>query len=412
MRHERLAASAADDQSENVTAGPFTTPCDRLALRRLEEAYTDIQALAVLTGSGRRGVKQIVDTFIGSLEDDTEVVRIEEPFVDALHCMRFIIQSIDFDPKDLNINDLDNIFTMFLSFQHTHNRRTVVCIENAQDFDWWTLDKLRGHIGREARHKYGLMVVLCGSPDLNELMHKPPLDSVAALAAEPISLADCSLAETREYIRRQVESGTGVFIGDLFEYESATLIHELSGGVTDTIDDLCRKSLGYASQDGSKPVTEDIVMKAGMELGLVPEEPPVDTQKMDMRNTFAAMRARRLIARMNGHVIKELDLDQGHLLIGRDDSCEIRVSGRQVDRHHALIINTASGVKVADLGTLAGTAVNGCNVAQQELTNADIIEIGEYRIEFVEADNELDEFSAREPAEPAAPAHNFTRMQR
>lgn len=410
MLQQRLSTNVDYEQSENDTSGLFVTPCDQNALRRLEEAYSTGHPMAALTGRGHKSMKQTMDCFVRNRrgEDGTEVIRLEEPFVDALHCMRYLIQSIDFDPKDLNINDLENVFSMFLSFQRTHKRRTVICLENAQDFDWWTLDKLRRHVRREAKRKHGLMVVFSGTPALLSMMRDQPLASVVRHGPKPISLAECSLEESREYIRQQVESKTNKYIGDVFEYETLTLIHEISGGVKDTTDDLCRVSTWLSDRAGELRVSNATVRQAATKLGLaapgapdgVPQSEPdssiaTGTANDCDTNTYALRAAdcdRRLVVCIDDRVIHGLDLSYGNVLIGIDEYCDIRISGPQIAKHHALVINNVDGAEIAHLGGDAQTFISGKPVTKQTLVHSDVIEIGKYRIEFVDRCGETDAF--------------------
>jgi len=407
---QRESTNAARDRSGNDTSGLFVTPCDQDALQRLEKAYSSGQPMAVLTGNGEKSLRQTVDCFVRNRrgEDGTEVIRLEEPFVDALHCMRFVIQSIDFDPKDLNISDLEKVFSMFLSFQRTHKQRTVICLENAQDFDWWTLDKMRRHIRREAKCGHGLMIVLSGSPALLSMMSDQPLQSVVGYGPGPISLAVCSRAETHEYICQQVESKSNKYVGDVFEYESLTMIHKISGGVKDTTDDLCRVSTWLSDRAGKDRVSTETVRQAAAKLGLavpgavseVPDSeidspPATGTADNADTNTYATTTAdcdRRLVVCIDNRVIHGLDLSYGNVLVGIDEYCDIRISGPHIAKHHALVINSAEGAEIAHLGGDAQTVINGKHVKKQMLVHGDVIEIGKYRIEYVDRCAETDAF--------------------
>lgn len=431
MRHQQLAANADYSQSKTATAGLFTGSCDQRALHRLEEAFSSYQPLAIVTGNGRKSLKRVIDSFVQqrASEKNTDVVRIEEPFVDALHFMRFVIQSIEFDPKNLNIKDLENIFTMFLSFQRTHNRRTVLCLENAQDFDWWTLDKMRRQVRREAKRKDGVTVVFSGSPALNMMMQEQPLQTVASLGAEPILLADCSLEESRDYVREQVEAKSDKFVGDVFEYESLTAVHELSRGVKDTIDDLCRVSVWLAVRAGETRVDSELVRKAAAKLGLAAGAPSNVPSEIGFgavfanttgsaadydTNTYATAEVdwdRRLILGIDDRVIHGLDINYGNVLIGIDEDCDIRISGPQIAKHHAVVINTAEGAEISHLGGegAAQTQLNGNPIRKHKLAHSDVIEIGKYRIEFVDRCGETDAFFIGDPMDQVTLAESTAR---
>jgi DNA-binding winged helix-turn-helix (wHTH) protein len=61
-----------------------------------------------------------------------------------------------------------------------------------------------------------------------------------------------------------------------------------------------------------------------------------------------------------------------HMVIGRDDACDITIPDRQVSRHHARISVTSQGVTIEDLGSKNGTHRNG-----QVLTEPSLLEDGD-----------------------------------
>jgi DNA-binding winged helix-turn-helix (wHTH) protein len=67
---------------------------------------------------------------------------------------------------------------------------------------------------------------------------------------------------------------------------------------------------------------------------------------------------------------------RNELLIGRDSSCDIIISDRQVSRHHVHIIPTAKGIQIEDLGSKNGTELNGELVLEPRfLQDGDIIDV-------------------------------------
>jgi pilus assembly protein CpaF len=67
--------------------------------------------------------------------------------------------------------------------------------------------------------------------------------------------------------------------------------------------------------------------------------------------------------------------------IGRDDSADLVLGGLWVGRVHAEIRRTAVGFTLVDLGTLAGTTVNGQRIAEfGPLSTDDLIQIGAWSV--------------------------------
>lgn len=82
--------------------------------------------------------------------------------------------------------------------------------------------------------------------------------------------------------------------------------------------------------------------------------------------------------------------DDFPIKIGRDDAADVVLSGLWVGRWHAEIRRTAVGFTLVDLGTLAGTTVNGQRIAEfGPLSVDDLVQIGGWSINIKSVEEEL-----------------------
>jgi hypothetical protein len=70
--------------------------------------------------------------------------------------------------------------------------------------------------------------------------------------------------------------------------------------------------------------------------------------------------------------------------IGRSPDCEIFLDDVTVSRNHAVLIERDGRFFVEDEGSLNGTFVNRRRIDSVELENGDEVQIGKYRLTFVE----------------------------
>lgn len=64
------------------------------------------------------------------------------------------------------------------------------------------------------------------------------------------------------------------------------------------------------------------------------------------------------------------------LLVGRDATCQILITDRQVSRFHARLVPEAQGVMLEDLGSKNGTYWNGDKISERVLLqNGDVIQV-------------------------------------
>ena len=363
---------------------PFVTECHRNAIDKLDMAFENSRPLAILIGEGKSGAAFVISRFLSRVSNDTPVARIAEPCSNAIELMREIVAAIGFDPKDMSLGDLEQVLKMFLIFQQKHNRRTIICIEETQDSGKWVLDRIRRLVEMEKKNEYGLMVIMAGRPGLNDLLQEAPLNATSINGVKRIVLAPFALAETREYIRRRVE-GTGASdLDQVFTFNAITAIQELSSGIPDEVSDLCSKCLELADLEDTAPVGSDLVERAAKLLRLANMVQVTDAVSDEVHALEEKSKATgRLIAFVDDTFTQEQNLNGGHVLIGRDELCDIRLDNIQVSRHHALVVNSSLGVKLVDLGSLNGTLVNGHPIRRHTLQDKDKITVGECSIEFV-----------------------------
>jgi type II secretory pathway predicted ATPase ExeA len=376
--------------ADKAVSMPFITDSHSNALDQLNRAFSESRALAVMIGEGKAGASLLLNRFLTGVQDDVAVARISEPSSDALGGMQQIIKSVGFDFKDMGLTDLEKVFKMFLASQRINRRRTIICVEEAQDNGEWMLDQLRRLIELAEAEKYGLMVILSGRPSLHEMLNVSPLDALAARAEGRISLAPFTLAETREFVRWMIEAAGVEDVGQLFDFDAVTLIHELCSGIPDSISTICIKSRELARKQKKAKVTTEQVRKAADMLHLTPNVRLSDVDTVMMKAIKVEPEEDqqvkgRLIVRTGGVVVQDQPLNRDRILVGRDEVCDIRIPSHLVSRHHALIVNSPEGAKLVDLGSTNGTYVDGREVKQCDLEDRQVIGIGDSQIEYIAA---------------------------
>lgn len=75
---------------------------------------------------------------------------------------------------------------------------------------------------------------------------------------------------------------------------------------------------------------------------------------------------------------REVPLKKSTLIIGRQDTCHIRIPSDSVSRQHCELRVEDNGVTVRDLGSSNGTFVNKRRVNQAELAAGDVLSIGSF----------------------------------
>lgn len=76
--------------------------------------------------------------------------------------------------------------------------------------------------------------------------------------------------------------------------------------------------------------------------------------------------------------------DEGRTVIGREPECEIFLDDVTVSRRHAELMREAETFSIRDLGSLNGTYVNRRRIESVVLEDDDEVQIGKYRLTFLQ----------------------------
>ena len=77
-------------------------------------------------------------------------------------------------------------------------------------------------------------------------------------------------------------------------------------------------------------------------------------------------------------------LERERLTIGRSPDADIFLDDVTVSRRHAELVRRGRGFTIEDLGSLNGTFVNRRRVEKDTLEDGDEVQIGKYRLTFLE----------------------------
>lgn len=118
----------------------------------------------------------------------------------------------------------------------------------------------------------------------------------------------------------------------------------------------------------------------------------------------------KLIVSIDGVVIKELQVTKERTALGRRPYNDIVIDNLAISGEHAALHMTDKGVELEDLRSTNGTYVNGKAIQRQWLRGGDSIELGKYKIRFIN-ENEAEDYEKTmvfrpgmvPPAAPARP---------
>ena len=91
----------------------------------------------------------------------------------------------------------------------------------------------------------------------------------------------------------------------------------------------------------------------------------------------------KLILSMDGLVLKEISLSKERTAIGRKAHNDIQIDNLAVSGEHGVIVTILNDSFLEDLGSTNGTLVNGQPIKKHFLQPNDVIELGKYKLKYI-----------------------------
>jgi len=92
-----------------------------------------------------------------------------------------------------------------------------------------------------------------------------------------------------------------------------------------------------------------------------------------------------LVVRSGGRAGESFHPTEGRTTIGRSPDCDVFLDDVTVSRKHAVLLRDEGGTfRIEDQGSLNGTFLNRRRIDSAELENGDELQIGKYKLTFLE----------------------------
>lgn len=117
---------------------------------------------------------------------------------------------------------------------------------------------------------------------------------------------------------------------------------------------------------------------AAYQLDETGELKPVDLEQVVAEGATLAIRSG------GGRAGEVFEVKGDQMRIGRSPDAEVFLDDVTVSRNHALLVRRRDGLYIDDLGSLNGTYVNRRRIESHKLTNGDELQVGKYKLTYLE----------------------------
>jgi general secretion pathway protein A len=242
------------------------------ALAHLIYGIKDSGGFVQLTGEVGTGKTTLLRSLLLRLPENADVALILNPQLSATEFLAAILTELGVPQPDKpdSLKALTDALNRFLLENHSKGRRTVLIVDEAQNFAVDVLEQIRLLTNLETARQKLLQITLIGQPELRAMLARTDLRQLAQRITGRYHLEPLSQADTEEYVRHRLRvAGT---TNAIFPVNSCRELYRLSGGVPRIINVIAdRAMLGAYTQDEHEIDTGLIRRAAGEVYGENPD---------------------------------------------------------------------------------------------------------------------------------------------
>jgi general secretion pathway protein A len=239
----------------------------REGLATLVYAVQAGKGFVVLTGEVGTGKTTLLHALLAQLDTHTASAFLFNPILDTLDFFRILFDEYGIETPCRTKAEYLLALNHFLIERLSHNRKTLLIIDEAQDLPPELLEEVRLLSNLETPTAKLLQIMLVGQPELNDLLARPELRQLRQRVVLRHHLRPFDAREIDAYLDERLAlagyTGKGIF-----DRSARREIARVTGGVPRLVNIVCDGALlsGYAQ--GKQTVTSDMVREVARELQL------------------------------------------------------------------------------------------------------------------------------------------------
>jgi general secretion pathway protein A len=215
------------------------------------------KGLVVVTGEVGTGKTTILRSNLQSMDRSVLAAYIFNPLLSTRDFFDMLTSEFRLRPQASKSGMLRTLGYLLVS-RHSKGLRTVLVIDEAHLLPQELLEEIRLLSNFETNREKLLQIILCGQPELHEVLAQPELRQLKQRVSLRCSINPLTAHETAEYIRWRLRIA-GAKNERLFEPEAVAMIHLVSGGIPRIINNICDNALLSGYSEASPVITAAIV---------------------------------------------------------------------------------------------------------------------------------------------------------
>lgn len=236
------------------------------ALAHLIYGIKDSGGFIQLTGEVGTGKTTLIRSLLQRLPKNADVALILNPQLSSTEFLSAILEELGapMPDKPESLKALTDALNRFLLENHSKGRRTILIVDEAQNFNIDVLEQVRLLTNLETARQKLLQITLIGQPELRTMLARRDLRQLAQRITGRYHLKPLSQADTEEYVRHRLQVAGSA--RTIFPQNSCRELYRLSGGVPRIINVIAdRAMLGAYTQDEPE-ISPALIRRAASEV--------------------------------------------------------------------------------------------------------------------------------------------------
>ena len=248
----------------NATPDPkflCLTPVHREALAQLVYSVRENRGFLVLTGEVGTGKTTLLHALIQRLNGKAAVAYVFNSTLPFDGLLEYVLEELGVPSPPRSPAQRLLALRRFMLERRRAGQNTVLILDEAQNLDAATLEKIRMLSNLETPTDKLLQIMLVGQPELRAKLASPALRQLQQRIELQCSLAPLSRAQVRDYIQTRLRVA-GARDLDLFSGRAQNRIAAYSRGIPRRVNILCDHCLVIGYADQRRRIDVDVVDQA------------------------------------------------------------------------------------------------------------------------------------------------------
>lgn len=340
----------------------------------LQMILDDDRGIGVFYGPESSGKKCIIREFVRSMPADIPVAVIDAARLKTHDLLTTLLAQYDPGPTFESVDDCWYALRIFLAEKTRTGQTPLVVLENINKMYPSALYALCKLAELQIQGQYLLRMILTSNKAPFAIMHAPSMMAVAKRSISAFELGPMTPKETSTYLHAKLRASGCDNPDKIFPIEIIDDLHAESGGWPGILDGFAMQAMERAEEF---PIMREHLSPPAVHA--TPERPPLAAVVEPVEDPGI----QRLFLTFNRKTLREIDLTESKVLIGRSELCDISIESRFVSKHHALLVRTDNALHLLDLNSTNGTFVNSRRIQSKVLQHDDIISVGNHGIKLI-----------------------------